>query len=133
MVMAKPNTKPHLLIQSTLLLITCLILSFSSCSSARLLNIPVLINLPADESADLNLRSAGDNVFVGYPLKKESRHVLPCHDHRTESSNSNPSFPMSTTTPKLTGKYGPMILAMLPRGPPLPPSGPGKDINNSNN
>ncbi|KAF5467521.1 hypothetical protein F2P56_017340, partial [Juglans regia] len=127
--MAKSNTKPHLLIPSSLLLITCLIVSFSSSSSARLLNIP-LINSPADEQADLNLQLPGDNVFVGFPLKKESRHVLPCHSHRIESSNSKRSFP---ATPKLTGKYGPMVLSMLPKGAPLPPSGPGKGINNLNN
>ncbi|KAG2730628.1 hypothetical protein I3843_01G297200 [Carya illinoinensis] len=126
--MAKPNTKPHLLIPSSFLLITFLVLSFSSSSSARLLNI-VLINPPADEQADMNLQLPGDNVFLGFPLKKESRHVLPCHGNRMESSNSKRSFP---ATPKLTGKYGPMVLSMLPKGP-LPPSGPSKRINDSNN
>lgn len=123
--MAKADQEPHHLAAAMLILFAFLIMFFPSSSSARLLNVPQ--NLAANEQA-LYLVLPGDNaVVVAYPLEKDSERVLPCE--MDESSKPKAPFPAA---PRLAGKYGPLLLTRLPKGP-MPKSGPSKGTNSVHN
>ncbi|KAA8533985.1 hypothetical protein F0562_031502 [Nyssa sinensis] len=98
-------------------------------SSARILNSFSSNNLAATELA-LNLALPDDSVSAssaGAPEKDSSQHALPCE------MDSNKNFHMDILAPeRLSGKYGRLVLNMLPKGP-QPPSGPSKGGNNINN
>jgi hypothetical protein len=123
--MAKPNTKPYNLI-TPLVFFTILIISFSSSSAARLLNMP--LNLATNKPL-LELELPKDKLVVAYyPLKKDSHHAFPCHD--MEPTKPKVGFPGA---PRLSRKYRPLLLSILPKGTPTAPSGPSPDINDVNN
>ncbi|KAF7830873.1 hypothetical protein G2W53_013206 [Senna tora] len=54
--------------------------------------------------------------------------VLPCH-HHAEAAGRIGASPAKRV---VAGKYGPLVLNMLPKGT-VPPSGPSKGTNNVNN
>ncbi|KAF3949467.1 hypothetical protein CMV_024661 [Castanea mollissima] len=90
---------------------------------ARPLNKP--LNLAANEPL-LELELPQENVVVvAYSLDKDSHHVLPCD--MEPSKPSKLAFPYKA--PRLSGKYGPLLLSVLPRGNPTPPSGPSPNNN----
>lgn len=96
------NYKHH---QYAAVLLMFLFLLSSSPSSARLLDIA----LPSQE--------------------EPAGHVSPCdHMRVVAAAGKLPSPGMRVAG----GKYGPLILNMLPKGT-VPPSGPSKGTNNSNN
>ena len=104
-----------------------LIVSFPSSSSARPLNKP--LNLAANEPL-LELELPQENVVVvAYSLDKDSHHVLPCDMERSKPSKL--AFPYKA--PRFSGKYGPLLLNVLPRGKSTPPSGPSPRIHDHNN
>jgi hypothetical protein len=109
---------------ATMLLFAFLIISSSS---ARPLNVPQ--NLAAGEPALYLALPADSTVVVAFPLEKDgsSRAVFPCE--MEESGKPKAGFPAS---PRLAGKYGPMILTMLPKGS-RPSSGPSKGTNSVHN
>ncbi|XWS65605.1 hypothetical protein CRYUN_Cryun05aG0128000 [Craigia yunnanensis] len=102
----------------------------SSLSSARLLNGFLSHDLTATEPT-LNLAlpvvddDNNNDVFDKSENDPKPR-VLPC-DHMVLIKNSHVGI-MRSPTQRLTGKYGPMILSMLPKGP-VPSSGPSKGTN----
>ncbi|XVF41226.1 hypothetical protein PTKIN_Ptkin01aG0263500 [Pterospermum kingtungense] len=101
----------------------------SSLSSARLLNDFLSHGLAATEPT-LNLAlPIDDNINKSEQDPKPQ--VLPC-DHMIPMKNSHVGIPRSPT-PRLTGNYGAMILSMLPKGVPVPPSAPSKGINDVQN
>lgn len=97
---------------ASLLLLLLLLMTSSSFTSARLLNDFKVT--PAEPTVnDLALPTAGA--------------VLPCHmDHVAAAGKGTPAK-------RLAGKYGPLVLNMLPKGGHIPPSGPSKGTNNVNN
>ncbi|XVF81942.1 hypothetical protein PTKIN_Ptkin16aG0002800 [Pterospermum kingtungense] len=58
--------------------------------------------------------------------------VLPCHHHHMVPTKNSHVRIIRHPSPRLVGKYGPMILSMLPRGP-VPSSGPSKGTNDIKN
>lgn len=122
--MEKSQLKPRNL--APVLLLACLIIFFPSSSSARRLNVPQ--NPAADQPALYLVLPADGAVVVAFPLEKDgSQAVFPCE--MEESGKPKPAFPAS---PRLAGKYGPMVLTMLPKGQ-LPSSGPSKGTNSVHN
>ncbi|KAJ6757765.1 hypothetical protein OIU74_026939 [Salix koriyanagi] len=112
------NLKPILLL--------FIVISVSAPSSARPLSANLLQSLTATEPA-LNLALPMENmddVFVNPAMEKDSEHVLPCHTEIGEGSDIGSA--------RLAGKFGPMILNLLPKGT-VPPSGPSKGTNSLNN
>ncbi|KAG5223430.1 hypothetical protein IMY05_C0964000200 [Salix suchowensis] len=112
------NLKPILLL--------LIVISVSAPSSARPLSADLLQSLTATEPA-LNLALPMENmddVFVNPAVEKDSEHVLPCHTEIGEGSDIGSA--------RLAGKFGPMILNLLPKGT-VPPSGPSKGTNSLNN
>ena len=111
--------KTYYLTRILVIFFMSLIISFPSSSSARPLNKP--LNLAANEPL-LELELPQENVVVvAYSLDKDSHHVLPC-----DMEPSKLAFPYKA--PRLSGKYGPLLLNVLPRGQPTPPSGPSPGI-----
>ena len=111
--------KTYYLTRILVIFFMSLIISFPSSSSARPLNKP--LNLAANEP-HLELELPEENmVVVAYSLDKDSHHVLPC-----DMEPSKLAFPYKA--PRLSGKYGPLLLNVLPRGQPTPPSGPSPGI-----
>ncbi|WRX12432.1 hypothetical protein QQP08_004919 [Theobroma cacao] len=114
-----------------------LIISTASGSSARLLNGFLSHGLQAATEPTLNLAlpldSSDDVVVTTTSQEKDPNHhqqqVLPC-DHMVTIKNSHTGTLMRS--PRLAGKYGPMILSMLPREP-VPSSGPSKGTNDIKN
>ena len=103
-----------------------LIVSFPS-SSARPLNKP--LNLAANEPL-LELELPQENVVVvAYSLDKDSHHALPCD--MEPSKHSKLGFPYKA--PRLSGKYGPLLLSVLPRGQKTPPHGTSPGIHDNKN
>ena len=104
-----------------------LIVSFPSSSSARPLNKP--LNLAANEPL-LELELPQENVVVvAYSLDKDSHHALPCD--MEPSKHSKLGFPYKA--PRLSGKYGPLLLSVLPRGQKTPPHGTSPGIHDNKN
>ncbi|OIW15295.1 hypothetical protein TanjilG_10735 [Lupinus angustifolius] len=106
-----------------MLLLLFLFLISSSSSYARLLN--GVTSLVTTETT-LNIALPSEGVFL--KEKEElAGHVLPC-DHMVVVTGKvqSPEFTLSG------GKYGPLILNMLPKGK-VPSSGPSKRINNVKN
>ena len=97
-------------ISIVLLLSVLLISTAPSSSSARLLNGDFGL-------ATVNLALPTDNV------RNQAPHV--------ETAGKLTRF--YATTPRLAGKYGPLVLNMLPKGSKVPPSAPRPGINNINN
>jgi hypothetical protein len=98
-----------------------IIVSLSTSSSARPLYTNLLQSITATESA-LPMENM-DDVYVNPTMEKDSKHVLPCHMEIGEGSNIRST--------RLAGKFGPMILNVLPKGT-IPPSGPSKGGNSLN-
>ncbi|KAJ1384721.1 hypothetical protein SESBI_42283 [Sesbania bispinosa] len=90
----------------------------SPSSAARPFNIH--FNLPSTEPT-LNLALPTDRVE-----QPAGGHVSPCDHMRVAGKLPSPGMRLGG------GKYGPMILNMLPKGK-VPPSGPSKGTNNLNN
>ena len=121
--MAKPCRLTPILVFFFMFLIT----SLPSSSLARPLSKP--LNLAANEPL-LELELPQENVVVvAYSLDKDSHHVLPCD--MEPSKPSKLAFPYKA--PRLSGKYGPLLLSVLPSGVHPPPSGPNPVIHDDNN
>ncbi|KAK4579695.1 hypothetical protein RGQ29_029381 [Quercus rubra] len=119
--------KTYYLTRILVIFFMSLIISFPSSSSARPLNKP--LNLAANEP-HLELELPEENVVVvAYSLDKDSHHVLPCD--MEPSKPSKLAFPYKA--PRLSGKYGPLLLSVLSREVHPPPSGPSKGVNDDNN
>ena len=119
--------KTYYLTRILVIFFMSLIISFPSSSSARPLNKP--LNLAANEPL-LELELPQENVVVvAYSLDKDSHHVLPCD--MEPSKPSKLAFPYKA--PRLSGKYGPLLLSVLPSGVHPPPSGPNPVIHDDNN
>ena len=106
----------------------------SSLSSARLLNDFLSHGLAATEptlSLALPVDDDNNNDVFNKIEQDTKPQVLPC-DHMVLIKNSDVGI-LRSPTPRLTGKYGPMILSMLPKGSPVPPSAPGNGINDVKN
>ncbi|XVE90974.1 hypothetical protein DITRI_Ditri20bG0118600 [Diplodiscus trichospermus] len=106
----------------------------SSLSLARLLNHDFPSHGLAATEPTLNLALPVDdeNNEVFDKLEQDSKpKFLPC-DHMVHIKNSHVGI-LRSSTPRLSGKYGPMILSMLPKGVPVPPSAPGKGSNDVKN
>uniref|UniRef100_A0A5B7CCN9 Uncharacterized protein n=1 Tax=Davidia involucrata TaxID=16924 RepID=A0A5B7CCN9_DAVIN len=76
----------------------------------------------------LSLALPGDEVSAStVPANpSEKKHVQPCEMGYSKK--------MGIPAPKRLGaKYGPLLLSVLPKGDPIPPSGPSKRINDINN
>ena len=104
--MATSNTQCFSIV---LLLSVLLISTAPSSSAARLLNGDFSLTA-------VNLALPSDNV------RSQAAHV--------ETAGKLTRF--HATAPRLAGKYGPLVLNMLPKGM-KPPSGPSKRANNINN
>ena len=102
----------------------------SSLSSARLLNGFLSHDLTATEPT-LNLALPVDDDVFNKSENDPKQQVLPC-DHMVLIKNSHVGI-MRSPTQRLTGKYGPMILSMLPKGSPNTPSGPSHGHNDVKN
>ncbi|TKY73934.1 hypothetical protein E2542_SST02693 [Spatholobus suberectus] len=76
----------------------------------------------------LNLSLPSDRVVVVVPPEEEvpAGHVSTCGHGRVAGKLPLPGTRLAG------GKYGPLILNMLPKGP-VPPSGPSKGTNSINN
>ncbi|KAF3330425.1 hypothetical protein FCM35_KLT03779 [Carex littledalei] len=62
------------------------------------------------------------------PLKEvKDKEAQPCEMDKTNRMER------STPGEKLADRYGPLVLNMLPRGSPVPPSGPGGGTNEIQN
>ena len=121
--MAKPCCLTPILVFFFMFLIT----SFPSSSLARPLNKPP--NLAANEPL-LELELPQENVVVvAYSLDKDSHHVLPCD--MEPSKPSKLAFPYKA--PRLSGKYGPLLLNVLPRGVQTPPPGQSTGTHDNKN
>ena len=121
--MAKPCRLTPILVFFFMFLIT----SLPSSSLARPLSKP--LNLAANEPL-LELELPQENVVVvAYSLDKDSHHVLPCD--MEPSKPSKLAFPYKA--PRLSGKYGLLLLSVLPRGVHPPPPGPSPGIDDDNN
>ncbi|XWS08380.1 hypothetical protein CRYUN_Cryun41cG0074700 [Craigia yunnanensis] len=108
----------------------------TSLSSARLLNDFLSHGLPAtDPTFNLALPVDNDNDNDNDVFDKSEHdpkpQVLPC-DHMVPIKNSHVGIIMRSPTPRLAGKYGPMILSMLPKES-VPSSGPSKGSNDVKN
>ncbi|XP_022764426.1 uncharacterized protein LOC111309689 [Durio zibethinus] len=101
------------------------IFTSNSFSSARLLNGFLSNGLAATEPT-LNLELPVEDFDKSGQDPKPQ--VLPC-DHMVPIRSSHVGLVRS---PRLAGKYGPMILSMLPKGP-VPSSGPSKGTNDVRN
>ncbi|KAF3951354.1 hypothetical protein CMV_022982 [Castanea mollissima] len=122
--MAKPCDLTPILV---VFFFVSLIISLPSSSSARPLNKPLN---PAANEPLLELELPQENVVVvAYSLDKDSHHVLPCD--MEPSKPSKLAFPYKA--PRLSGKYGPLLLSVLPRGNPTPPRGQSPRIHDKNN
>ncbi|KAI4306542.1 hypothetical protein L6164_029812 [Bauhinia variegata] len=107
----------HLPLPSLLLIFLLLV----SSSSARLF---VTFASAATRYSTLDIALPADNVN-GMPEKKEAGRVMPC-DMEAAAGKSSPEI--KVRAPRVAGKYGPLVLNMLPKGP-VTPSGPSKKIN----
>ncbi|KAG5148394.1 hypothetical protein JHK82_015275 [Glycine max] len=101
-----------------------LVFLFLTSSSARPLNDENNYFSLAATEPSLNLALPSDRVVV--PEEPAPRHVSGCGHTRVAGMLALPGTRLAG------GKYGPMILNMLPKGP-VPPSGPSKGTNNLNN
>ncbi|KAL5734465.1 hypothetical protein ACOSP7_032326 [Xanthoceras sorbifolium] len=138
--MEKPNQPHNNLLKATSLLLLFLfitITSNSSLSSARPLNINVQHqHHHHHHNHNHHLRqtefeSESESVFRIIALPSDSLKDIkrPCSsdDHRGMVADSGvPKYP------KLAGKYGPLLLNILPKGG-VPPSAPGKGTNDVKN
>ncbi|KAJ8771055.1 hypothetical protein K2173_023380 [Erythroxylum novogranatense] len=115
--MAKP-----VLIKPVLFPFLVMISLLFSYSSARVL---LLHNHLLHNSASLNLALPSDIVLEAsenpWELKDSGNHVSPSDMEPEKMSGS-----------RISGKYGPMFLSMLPKGT-IPPSGPSGGTNSLNN
>ncbi|OMO89995.1 hypothetical protein COLO4_19449 [Corchorus olitorius] len=117
--------------QLTATLFFLIIFTTTSLSSARLLNDFVSHGLAATEptlNLALPLVDVNDEPVTTEEQQEHKPAVLPC-DHMVPIKNSHVVL---RRPPRLAGKYGPMILSMLPKGP-VPSSGPSKGTNDVKN
>ncbi|XWS74489.1 hypothetical protein CRYUN_Cryun01aG0002500 [Craigia yunnanensis] len=107
------------------------IFTSNSLSSARLLNNFLSHGLAATEPT-LNLALPLDDVNDVFDKSEQDPkpQVRPC-DYMVPIKNTHMGI-LRSPTPRLAGKYGPMILSMLPKGP-VPSSGPSKGTNDVKN
>ncbi|KAH7548278.1 hypothetical protein JRO89_XS14G0094300 [Xanthoceras sorbifolium] len=136
--MEKPNQPHNNLLKATSLLLLFLfitITSNSSLSSARPLNINVQHHHHHHnhnhQLRQTEFESESESVFRIIALPSDSLKDIkrPCSsdDHRGMVADSGvPKYP------KLAGKYGPLLLNILPKGG-VPPSAPGKGTNDVKN
>ncbi|XVF29910.1 hypothetical protein REPUB_Repub16aG0011200 [Reevesia pubescens] len=122
------SCKTHQLNITAVVLIFLFIFISNSLSSARLLNDFVSNGLPATEPTLNYLALTVDDDFNKSEPDPKPQQVLPC-DHMVPIKNSHVGI---LRPPRLAGKYGPMILSMLPKGP-VPSSGPGTGTNDVKN
>ncbi|KAH7854585.1 hypothetical protein Vadar_015624 [Vaccinium darrowii] len=112
--MAKPSTLYHL---TATILIFLIITQFSSARPLRAFN-------PSTELPENPALPGG-----ALPEKDSSEQVFPCE---MESNQNSATEFSSAPKARLGGRYGPLFLAMLPKGS-VPPSGPSRRINDDNN
>ncbi|XVE86037.1 hypothetical protein DITRI_Ditri18aG0004200 [Diplodiscus trichospermus] len=123
------SRKTHRLITPAVLLFLFIFTSNSLLSSARLLN-DFLSHAAAatDPTTNVLALPLHDDKSQQHPSQPQ---VLPC-DHMVPIKNSHVGSLIRSPTPRLAGKYGPMILGMLPKGG-VPSSGPSKGTNDIRN
>ncbi|KAI9157528.1 hypothetical protein LWI28_023955 [Acer negundo] len=125
--MEKPNQDTIVLLLFFFLLIT----SHSSLSSARPLNhIVHHHHLPQSESGSIfRIALPSDHI---HSMEDMMIKRSPCSDHHHHHAMESAADTRVLAYPKLTGKYGKLVLNVLPKGV-VPPSAPGKGTNDVKN
>ncbi|KAJ0100958.1 hypothetical protein Patl1_06733 [Pistacia atlantica] len=100
-----------------------ILLSHSSLSSARPLHDFMLQNIDSGEPAA---------AAAAYSIALPSDKVNSSEEEDDANNGENSEKEISVSTPRISGKYQPLVLNILPKGT-VPPSGPSKGTNDVNN
>ncbi|KAJ0047212.1 hypothetical protein Pint_06639 [Pistacia integerrima] len=116
-----------------------ILLSHSSLSSARPLHDFMLQNIdsgePAAAAAAFSIALPSDKVNSSEEENDANNgevSKVPSHGKAPETNMKNSEKGISVSTPRISGKYQPLVLNILPKGT-VPPSGPSKGTNDVNN
>lgn len=117
---------------AAVLLLFFIFTTSTSPSSARLLSDSPLST--TETTLDLALADLVEveehKIDVAFDVSKQDQ-PQPC-DHMVPVKKPHVGI-LKSPNQRLSGKYGPMIFSMLPKGAPIPPSAPNGGINDINN